>query len=400
MSISRKAAAWRIRQAGKPLIALAAVVAIVYWLKFAPARVVRHTVGRGEIVAEVMGTGTLEAHVKANIGPKISGLIIDVLVDQGDHVKCGQILARLDDREMKRQVEAAEAGVAAAEAAVKRQEADRVRAGAVLEQARRYLDRLNTATGGAVSQAERDKATEALGIAEAGVTSADAAVTEARKQLIAAERTLEFQRVRLSDTIITAPYDGLIVRRDRDPGSVVVPGSAILALVSTSEIWISAWVDETEMARLGPGLRARIVFRQEPGRSYTGEVVRLGREVDRETREFLVDVRVGELPANWAVGQRAEVYIETGRKQDAIVLPAHVVVWRDGGAGTFVDENGRAAWRPLSLGLQGRDLVEVINGLSQGEQVILPATPGATLRPGQRVTAVPHARQEPTENRA
>jgi multidrug efflux pump subunit AcrA (membrane-fusion protein) len=164
--------------------------------------------------------------------------------------------------------------------------------------------------------------------------------------------------------VVRAPCAGLIVRRDRDPGDVVVPGSSMLFLVSTDELWISAWVDETEMARLG-------------------------REVDRETREFLVDVRVRELPENWAVGQRAEVYVETGRKTDVVLLPTRFVVWRDGKAGTFIERDGHAAWRPLRLGLRGRESVEVVEGLSEGERAITPAAQAAGLKPGQRVAAAP-----------
>jgi len=308
-----------------------------------------------------------------------------VLVDQGDHVKAGQVLVKLDDRDLKRQVEAAEATVAADEASVKRQEADRVRAGAVLEQAKLYMDRLNAAPGGAVSQLDRDKGVEALNVAQAGVASAEAAILEGRKQLIAAERTLDFHRVRLSDAVITAPFDGLIVRRDRHPGDIVVPGTSILSLISLSEIWVSAWVDETEMARLKPGQQARVVFRSEPERSYRGEVARLGREADRETREFVVDVLVRELPKNWAIGQRAEVYIETARRPDVVILRSGDIVWRDSGPGVFVEQQGHARWRHVKLGLRGQETVEVLEGVQAGAAVIVPAAPTAPLRDGRRV---------------
>ena len=133
-----------------------------------------------------------------------------------------------------------------------------------------------------------------------------------------------YQKEHLAFTEMRSPYDGLVTRRDRDPGGVVVPGASILQLVATNEIWVSAWVDETAMAGLKPGQPARVVFRSEPGKSYAGEVARLGREADRETREFVVDVRVKELPENWTMGQRAEVFIETGRKSDVVVMPAAV----------------------------------------------------------------------------
>ncbi len=161
----------------------------------------------------------------------------------------------------------------------------------------------------AVSQEEVDKAVEALAIADAGLSRAVAAITEGQKDLIAAEKTLEYHRARLADTKIVAPFDGLIVRRHRDSGDVVVPGTAILTLISTDELWISAWVEEAEMAKLKADQVARVVFRSEADHAYSVRAVRLGREADRETREFIVDVRVREWPENWAVGQRAEVYI-------------------------------------------------------------------------------------------
>ena len=82
------------------------------------------------------------------------------------------------------------------------------------------------------------------------------------------------------------------------------------------------------------------LFRSEPDHAYRGEVARLGRQADRETREFTVDVRVLELPKNWAVGQRAEVYIETARKTDVTVLPAEYILWRDEKPGVLVRQRG------------------------------------------------------------
>ena len=87
-------------------------------------------------------------------------------------------------------------------------------------------------------------------IAQAGVARTDAALVEGRKQLIAAETNLAYRKALLGDTEIVAPFDGLIVQRQRDPGDIAVPGSAVLSLISTKELWITAWVDETEMSRV------------------------------------------------------------------------------------------------------------------------------------------------------
>jgi len=204
-----------------------------------------------------------------------------------------------------------------------------------------------------------------LAVAEAGVSLAEAAIAEGQKELVAAEKTLEYHRARLHDTKVHAPFDGLVVKRNRESGDVVVPGSSILTLISTDELWISAWIDETEMVRLQTDQSARVLFRSEPDKAYPGKVVRLAREADRETREFIVDVRVLELPKNWAVGQRAETYIQITQKDDVLLLPARLIVKRDNATGVFIDIDGFAEWRPVRSDLA----CEVAMRLSSNGQI-------------------------------
>lgn len=364
------------------------VAGVVYWVRFSPIRVEAHTLERGRIVAEVMGTGTLEARVKTTVSPKIAGRIAEVLVDQNLKVTAGALLVRLDDEELRQQVAIAEANVAAETAAIERLKADKERAEAVAAQARKQHARgQSLLEKNAFSQEDFDKAVEALHVAIAGTAHAEAAIAEGQRRLVSAEKTLEYHRARLADTRVMAPFDGLIVRRHRDPGDVVVPGSAILSLIDTSEIWISAWVDETEMARLEADQTARVVFRSEPERSYPGTVVRLGRETDRETREFIVDVRVLELPKNWAVGQRAEVYIETSRKESATLLPARFVAWRADQMGVFLNEAGKAAWRPIETGLRNPEFIEIAQGVEPGQEAVTPLDSRVKLTEGRRVSS-------------
>ncbi len=376
----------RIGRAARWLVVPGAISGGVYWFRFAPVAVVEHVVQPGELVYEVMGTGTLEARVKSTISPKIAGRIERLLVDQGDRVEAGQVLVRLDDADLKQQVAIAQANLAAAQAALDRLQADEAQAAAVLEQARQNYGRVEKLMAQKVATAdEHDKATEALRVAEAGQARARAALEEGRRQRVAAEKNLAYRQALLADAEVRAPFAGLVVRRFRDPGDIVVPGSPMLTLVSLEEVWVSAWVDESEMARLGVGQPARVVFRSEPDRSYEGRVARLGRETDRETREFVVDVRVLRLPGNWAIGQRAEVYIQTDRKPSVLVLPGQFVVWRDGLAGVYVKAGDRAEWRPLVLGLQSGEKVEVASGLVAGDTVLLPASGAKIPLDGRRI---------------
>lgn len=261
---------------------------------------------------DMLGTGTLEARVKTQVSARIQERLVEVLVDQGDTVKKGQLLAKLDDAELRQQVAIAQASFAAAKQTAQRVEADLARSQAVLEQARKDAKRLaGLLASNAVSQTDSDKAAEALKVAEADLKRSNAAIAEAQGLVLVAEKTMLHRQEQLAFTQITAPYDGLIIRRDREPGEMLVPGATLMELISLDELWIRAWVDETEMPRLAKGQKARVIFRSEPQKNYPGVVSRLGREMDRETREFLVDVRVEQLPVNWAVGQRAEVYIQT-----------------------------------------------------------------------------------------
>ena len=160
---------WRALKVAPVIVA---VTGVVYWMKFSPVPVIQHQVEQGEIVAEVMGTGTLEAHFKSVISPRIAGRLKEVLVDQGDVVKSGDLLVRLDDVDMKPQVEIAQASVAVSQSALDRLQADQGQAQAVLEQTtvehKRALELLPQK---AISKSEVDKITADWKVAQAGVTA-------------------------------------------------------------------------------------------------------------------------------------------------------------------------------------------------------------------------------------
>lgn len=369
-------------------VVLAALLAFVWNLWFRPVAVESFTLTRGEFTVEVMGTGTLQARIASIVSPRIQGRIAELPVDQGDHVKQGDLLVALDDADLRRQFEVAEATVAVNQAALVRLHTDQQRASAVLRQARLEHDRiLDAYATGAASTTERDRAIERLEIAEAEVARAQAAQVEAQNALVATQRSLDLARAQLEHAEIRSPFDAMIVRRDRDRGDVVVPGSSILRIVAIDTLWISAWIDETAIARLEPAQPARVIFRAEPERNFQGHIARLGREVDPELREFIVDVAVDELPQTWAVGQRAEVYITTDRADDALAIPAEFLVVRSGITGVWLHQRGRAYWQPVEIGLRGRNMIEITAGLDAGDSVLRPGNAAGQrqLWPGRRV---------------
>jgi multidrug resistance efflux pump len=252
---------------GKWILISILVIAVFYWLRIRPVPVKGYQVLQGEIVAEVMGTGTLEAKVKTVVSTKIPGRILEIRVDQGDQVSAGQVLLRLEDSEFRQQVEIARSALDSAKATVERVQADGVRAQAILEQARiEYGRRESLITSRSIAANEIDKRKVELKVAEADLEKTRAAIVESRKNLVVAQNTVDYHLARLSDTMILSPFDGLIIRRDRDPGEVVVPGTSIFLLISTQSLWVRAWVDETEMQRITEGQRARVVFAPDDNR--------------------------------------------------------------------------------------------------------------------------------------
>lgn len=224
---------------------------------------------------------------------------------------------------MREQQAIAKANLEAAQATLDRAKAERKRAEAVVTQARREYDRQSQLQAKQIaSESDLDKARELLHVAEAEEARAIAAVAESQRLIVAAERTLDYQNVRLDDTNITSPFDGLITRRDRDLGDVVVPGAGVFQLISTRDLWVSAWVDESFRAVLKPGQKARIVFPSEPKKDCGGSVIRISPEVDRETREFLVGVKPDHLPQGRRSGSGQRSSSPPAPRTTSSVFPA------------------------------------------------------------------------------
>jgi len=372
---------------GAIFLFIALFVAAIYWFKFSATPVDEYKVSSGGVTDEVMGTGTLDAKIKMVISSNISGRIETVLSDQGNRVRADQLLVTLDDDQLQLQVKVALANLGTAKAGVNKVREDLKSSNVALSNtAKTYKRYKKLIPKKAISQEVFDKAAEELGIARTKQSGAEAAVIEAQHKVVEAEKVLELRKAQLSDSKILAPFDGLIINRARDPGNIVVPGSAILSLVSTEVLWVKAWIDETELGKIKVGQSAKIVFRSESERTYSGEVARMAVEVDSETREFVVDVRVDKLPVNWAIGQRAEVYIEAIKKEQALVVPEIYIKWRNNVSGVFVNNAGYATWQPIKIGISGDGLVEIADGVKKGAGVLTPISSTVKLADQTRIS--------------
>jgi hypothetical protein len=155
-------------------------------------------------------------------------------------------------------------------------------------------------------------------------------------------------------------------------------------------------VDERQTGALRLGQSARVVFETDTALVQPGHVTRLAAEVDRVTEEREVDVSLDRPSANQFLGQRADVYIETARRQDAPRVPLTTLVIQGGRPGVLAVVEGRARWRSVQLGLRDRQFVEVVGGVTERDLVITnPLAGKKPISDGERVSVVPGKKDKP-----
>jgi HlyD family secretion protein len=250
--------------------------------------------------AGVYGIGSVEARILSALGFEVGGTLVGLSVDQGDRVVKGQILARLADGEQRAAVAQAEAALAQVRARLDRARSVREQKKSV-DQRRQALERKGTVS------------TEAAEDARAGAEIAAAEVAVAIADVEAARALLERERVRLAKFTLTAPYDGVVVKRERELGAAVVAGVPVFTIVDPATVWVRTYVDEARAGRLAPGQVARVVLRSVPDQALPGRVARIDIEADRVSEERVVHVAFDAIPRPFHLGEQAEVVVEDGR---------------------------------------------------------------------------------------
>ncbi|MDI4663408.1 efflux RND transporter periplasmic adaptor subunit [Xanthobacter autotrophicus] len=365
-------AGWR-RLAIVLSLAVLAGALIGYWY-VVPRTAAWHRVQARPMSLEINGPGLLDAINRVVVTSRIQGFLKSIEVDRNDSVKRGQVLARLESVDLINQLAVSEAEASAAARSINEAESERSRAQAAFDKAKIEFDRRTVlARTNVISPAELTNAESAFKQAEAEMARAEAGIERARAQLLAQQANVKVLEAKLAEATITAPLDGVVISRERNPGDLLLPGANLMQVVELSTIIISARFDESARSAIKPGQPARIRFASDPSRQWTGRVLRLSRQVDQETREFTADITLDELPEAWAIGQRANVAVEAQSPAVAIGVPEAFVTRRDGRAGVWVAQSGRAAWTPLALGYTSGANIEVTRGLKAGDIVLAPA---------------------------
>ena len=370
-----------------PVVILAAVVLLRLTL-LAPPKVKVVKVERRDLTAQVYGNGTVEAKVVVGVSSKITGRIVELYADQGDQVKRGQLLARLENDDFIQQQRQSEAGVNRSAANLNVEQANLQKARANLALAEKNAQRFKTlAEKNLVSRLEAEQYENTCQVAREEVARSTAALEAARMEQAANRASLGFARSKVADTLIYAPQDGVIITRDLEKGATVTPGMSIFTLADPATVWVKANVDESQLKGVAVGKKAIITLRSSPGEQFPGQVARLGRQSDRVTEELEVDVAFTPPLKNFRLGEQSDVYIVTEARKDVPSLPSAALVTKEKKRGVWVVENGRLKFKAVTVGIEDRrNFTEIVTGLDGSERVVVAPPPEmAKFRDGMKV---------------
>ncbi len=379
-----------VQRAALTALALLVLAALGYVVAtqgpLAPLRVSLAEVGEGPLAPELFGIGTVEARRAYQIGPTVSGRVLRVVVDQGDRVRAGDLLAEMDPVDLAERSRAAAESLAsasqAAESARAQLEEAKSRLRLAADNARRYAE---LEQKGFVSHEMAQARTHEANAAAAARDAAAASLAAAQRNQARAAAELDALGRQRGHLRLTAPVDGLVTRRNAEPGTTVVAGQAVVELVDEASLWLRTRIDQGRSAGLAAGLPAEIVLRSRPQERLAGRVARVDRVSDSVTEERLADIAFERLPADLSIGELAEASVRLPEVAAARFVPSAAVKSQGGQTGIWrVDARGRARFRPVTVGvttLDGRS--QILAGLEAGEAVILHST--EALSEGRKV---------------
>lgn len=339
---------------------------------------------------------------RVEVGSTLTGRVQQVAVAEGAQVKAGDVLVRLESDELRaslaqsqaneRQAAARLAGLrssgrSAAQAGVAQAESVLVAAQAELQRT------LDLVAKGFLSAARLDEVRRTVAVAQAQLDGARAQraanaepgtdVAQAQAQLALANAARTAAEARLGEAVITAPADARVLARLVEPGQIVQPGRALLGLALAGPLQLVAQVDERYLGQLQPGQVAGVLADAYPTQRFTARVLSIAPLVDAQRGAIEVKFSLPQpTPAFLREDMTLSVEVETARREQALVVPTDTLRGDEAtGTSVWVARDGRVEARQVRLGLRTLDAVEILDGLSAGEVVLI----GPAPQPGLRV---------------
>jgi RND family efflux transporter MFP subunit len=341
----------------------------------------------GYLEDKVNLVGSLRPIAEVEVMSKIAGRIEQVLVDVGDPVRRGQLLAVVEDREIEQQIHEAEAALAVSRASIQQREAELAN---FTRQVRRFRDLYEQDL---ISRQELDDVLTRQQASEAQVELS-------RAQYRQAQASVNQFKIDLENTRSNAPMDGFVGRRMVHPGALVSGNTPILHIVDLRTLRMVVHVVEKDIVRVRREVEAEIRVDAFPVRTFRGKVSRVSPIMDPATRTGEVEIYVANDRLDLRAEMFARVTLDLGGQRKGILVPREALVYRGDQSGVFALNGNRVQFRPVQVGMTQQNTVEILEGVRLGEQVV--SMGASLLKDGDQVrlkNEVPGARPKVTSDR-
>ena len=329
--------------------------------------------------------GDMQALVDSPVFARVDGYLRTRLVDYGDRVKTGQLLAEIDTPELDQQIRQARAAVSQIQSALNEGKADLDLSKANLNLARLTVERWRRLAGkGVVARQEADQKEADFAVTEAQVAKAQASIATTQENVHANEANLHRLDEMKAFARITAPFDGVITARNVDIGTLVNSGNGgaarelfHIAQIQVLRIFVN--VPQTNVASMHPGQTAELRVQELPGQIFSARVTRIANALDANSRAMLTVLEVPNPHGVLMPGMYAQVRFSTGRAEAAVIVPGDVLILgKQGPRVAVVAPDHRIHLRSIRIGQDLGSEIEVVSGLAPGEVVV--ANPSDAVR--------------------
>ena len=323
-----------------------------------PMTVETGTLKRGDVAAYLTVVGNLIGQQTIDIAPRTGGRLLSVNVQLGDRVRRGQVLAKVEDREIVEQVRQAEASQRVSEATIRQREADLKVAEVNFDRSKNLFQRQLLAK-------------QALDDAESRYMAAVAQLDLSKAQLSQNDARLEELRINLQNTSVTSPVDGFVGKRSVDPGAMVNTNTAIASVVDISRLRLVVNVVEKDLRLVSAGDPAVVEVDAYPGEKFSGKIARVAPVLDPATRTAAMEVEIPNTDYKLKPGMYARINLTVEEHKNVLVVPKAAVVDYSNDRGVWVpNDNDRATFVPLKLGIENAAQIEVLDGMKEGARFV------------------------------